>query len=433
MKNFAKNKFSAAQWLYTIKAPKDVQSVTIIGEGEVNPEQVGLSVQEIAKIWDLVERLYKTGVYPALSFCLRKSGKILLNRSIGHSRGNPPVLWCDNNLKQEPAVLMTPNTPVCLFSASKAITAMLIHFLSEKKYLDIMDPISHYLPKFKGSGKRDLTIYHILSHRAGIPSFPSDLPIEFLFDPDMVSNVIAQMTPKWIGGRGLGYHAITGGFVLGEIIELVMQASIKDLLRDVIQKPMNMSFFTFGLEKEHCDHFALNYVSGVKPVFPASHFIKRMLGAPLEDVVRLSNDPRFLKAVIPAGNIFATAEEVSRFFQMLLNEGHYGNKQHFLPTTVRRAIQETGKPEFDRMFLLPMRYSAGFILGANPIGFWGPNSRHAFGHLGFTNNLCWADRERDIACALLTTGNPLFGPHLPALAQLMMQIGRTCKPLIKLS
>lgn len=430
MREFARNKLSAAQRLYTIDVPKDLSSVMVIGEGEVNPEQVGLGREDIKKLWALVEKLYKTGVYPGLSFCLRKSGKILLNRSLGHSRGNAPVLWGER-LRDEKKVLMTPETPVCLFSASKAITAMLVHYLSEKKQLDIMDPVSHYLPKFKVSGKRDLSIYHILSHRAGIPSFPSHLPPDFLFDRDLVSDVIAGMQPKWVGGRVLGYHAITGGFVLGEIIEVVTKASIQNLLRDAFQAPLQLPFFTFGLSPELRDHAALNYVSGMKLAFPASHIMKRILGASIEDVVRISNDPRFFEAIIPAGNIYSTAEGVGRFFQMLLDGGYQGGVQHLLPTTIHRAIQEVGKPEFDRMLLLPMRYSAGFILGANPVGFWGPASGHAFGHLGFTNNFCWADRSRDISVALLTTGNPLLGPHIPALLQLFRQICQTCKPVIK--
>ena len=431
MREFARNKLSAAQQSYTIDVPKDLSTVTVIGNGEVNPEEVGLDREDVKKLWAVVEKLYKTGVYPALSFCLRKSGKILLNRSLGHSRGNAPVLW-GTRLSDEKKVLMTPETPVCLFSASKAITAMLVHYLAEKKQLDIMDPVSHYLPKFNVSGKRDLSIYHILSHRAGIPSFPSHLPSDFLFDRDLVSDVIAGMQQKWVGGRAVGYHAITGGFVLGEIIEVVTKASIQNLLREAFQQPLQLPFFSFGLPLEAREHCALNYVSGMKITFPTSHFMKRILGASVEEVVRISNDPRFLEAVIPAGNIYSTAEGVGRFFQMLLDGGYQNGVQHLLPTTIHRATQEVGRPEFDRMLLMPIRYSAGFILGANPVGLWGPRSETAFGHLGFTNNFCWVDRARDISVALLTTGNPLLGSHIPVLIQLVRQICQTCKPVIKL-
>jgi CubicO group peptidase (beta-lactamase class C family) len=65
--------------------------------------------------------------------------------------------------------------------------------------------------------------------------------------------------------------------------------------------------------------------------------------------------------------------------------------------------------------MFPMRYSAGMVLGGNPIGIYGPFTQHAYGHLGFMNNFCCADPERDIAVSLLTTGKAILGWHLIAL------------------
>jgi CubicO group peptidase (beta-lactamase class C family) len=62
------------------------------------------------------------------------------------------------------------------------------------------------------------------------------------------------------------------------------------------------------------------------------------------------------------------------------------------------------------------------MLGGNPVGLFGPMTGHAFGHLGFSNIFCWADPERDISVSLLTSGKPIVGPHLPALARLLASI-----------
>ena len=126
--------------------------------------------------------------------------------------------------------------------------------------------------------------------------------------------------------------------------------------------------------------------------------------------------------ICPAGNIFANADEACRFFELMLRGGTLDGKRIFDPLTIRRATLEAGKPQFDGTLLAPLRYSHGMMLGGNPVGLYGPMTGHAFGHLGFSNIFCWADPERDISVSLLTSGKPIVGPHLPALAKLLASI-----------
>ncbi len=73
--------------------------------------------------------------------------------------------------------------------------------------------------------------------------------------------------------------------------------------------------------------------------------------------------------------------------------------------------------------LLPMRYSAGLMLGDDPFGIWGPMSKHAFGHLGLANKFCWADPAREISVAILNSGLAVIGPHIAPLVNLIRAIG----------
>ena len=93
------------------------------------------------------------------------------------------------------------------------------------------------------------------------------------------------------------------------------------------------------------------------------------------------------------------------------------------------SIVEVGKPEIDRSLMLPIRYSAGMMLGTRPWGLFGPDSDRSFGHLGFTNNLIWADPERAISVAVLTTGKLILGPHAPYLLGLLRNISLHCPKL----
>ena len=122
----------------------------------------------------------------------------------------------------------------------------------------------------------------------------------------------------------------------------------------------------------------------------------------------------------------ATAPEVAQFFQMLLNGGELNGKRILKEETVRAMTRETGNTWFDRRLMMPMRYSQGFMLGNSPLGLYGPDTKQAFGHLGFMNILCWADPQRDISVALLNTGKSLGGRHVLVFADLLRTIAEEC-------
>ncbi|WP_020409201.1 serine hydrolase domain-containing protein [Hahella ganghwensis] len=410
--------------LADISEPMD--AVTTIDEKqEVVPECVDVTREGKARIWKAVEQLYHTGTQPAITLCIRRRGKILLNRGIGFAKGNGP-----GDLKHDHTLPATTETPVCLFSSSKAMTAILMHKLAEQGAINLMDPVSFYLPEFSKHGKQNITIHQILSHRGGIPGLPTRVPVETLYDNDEVWRLLCDAKPIAVDGAKLAYHAITGGFVLARVLEQVTGKSIQQYLDTHIRKPMRMKYFTYGIGKQQRQLVAKNYATGPNAPFPVSWAIKRALGASFPEAAAISNQAPWMDAVIPAANMYATAEEVSRFYQMLLDHGCWNGKQILKPVTVQRAIQEFGGCTFDRTMMIPMRYSAGLMLGGDPVGLYGPNTGKAFGHIGLINKFCWADPARQISVALLTTGLSLVSHHLPVLAMLLRQISHYCEPTV---
>ena len=106
------------------RVPRDLATVTTVAEAdEVDPESVGMTSRGIDSIWRAAESMYATGMHPAVSLVIRRHGEVVLKRSIGHASGNGPGESGDD------ARLMTPDTPVCLYSASKAMAAMPVHLL----------------------------------------------------------------------------------------------------------------------------------------------------------------------------------------------------------------------------------------------------------------------------------------------------------------
>ena len=408
----------------TCYVPQDLNQV-IRSKDEVAAELGGMTEQQIQKIWGSVEGLYKTGNYPLITMCLRRNGEIVLNRSIGYAQGNSPEgLAAD-------AKIGTPDTPVCLFSGSKLVTAMLIHMLNEQGKINLLDPISYYIPEYGVNGKRRATIFHLLSHRGGIPRIDADVTPELLFDKEQILKQLYAAQPVSASGTHLAYHAVTAGYILGEIIERVTGQTAREFLAENIEKPMGLDYFNYGLKPEYRDDVALNYATGLHPSLGTDQYLNRVLGGGLQLAVDVTNDTRFMDTICPAGNIYTSAEQSGRFYEMLLSGGEYQGKQIMNAKTVFRSTLPTSGLSIDRTLLAPMRYALGPMLGSNPIGLFGPMTGQAFGHLGFSNILCWADPERDISVSILTTGKSVVGTHLPALAKTLYQISNNCPRIPK--
>jgi CubicO group peptidase (beta-lactamase class C family) len=408
---------------HSIAVPRELRPLITVDRGsEVFAPAAGLAAEDKRAIWQALEAIYRTGAHPAMSLCLRRRGRIVFNRSIGHVFGGGP-----RDVRDAHKMLLTPDMPVCLFSASKAITAVLVHKLAEQGGIDLDAPVKQYLPEFGQAGKNLITVSEVLSHRGGFPSIAlpkAQRKVELLNDWDRVIELICRAPQTH--GRQLAYHAITGGFILAEVIQRVTGLSLREYLDRELRQPLGMQHFTYGIPGQYRDRVAVNYVAGPPVRFPLSKLVERALLAPFDEVVAASNSQTFMDAVIPAGNIYATAEELSRFFQMLLDGGVWNGRRVLEEATVARAVAPRGRMAVDRMVIVPMRYSEGMMLGAKPVGLYGPDTSRAFGHLGFINILGWADPQREISVALLTTGKAILGKHLMLLGKLLGVIARRC-------
>ena len=111
-------------------------------------------------------------------------------------------------------------------------------------------------------------------------------------------------------------------------------------------------------------------------------------------MVETTNDERFLGAVVPSANIFATANEACRYFEMLRCGGTLEGHRIFAEETVQRAVGQSAFTELDSVIKLPIQYGLGFMLGNPLLSLFGPRTAGAFGHLGYTNVLVWADPQR---------------------------------------
>ena len=232
--------------------------------------------------------------------------------------------------------------------------------------------------------------------------------------------MLCDLRPSAEPGGSPAYHAVTGGFVMEAVTRRATGRSLRDVLRTEIKEPLGLDWLDFGVSPEDAGLVAHNVETGLPLGFVIGPFMKRVLGKPWGPVLRMSNDRRFLTGVIPSANVIVTARDVATFYQCLMNGGSIDGTRVFEEETVASAIRaERDEMEIDRMLGMPMRYSTGFMLGTESISLYGWNHPRAFGHVGMSNLFTWADPDRELVVALLPTGKPVIGNHLPALVRLM--------------
>lgn len=396
-------------------------SHSIQGSAECAPAEAGLTPQNVEKIWAKLNALYETRAYPAMAFVLRRRGKVVMQRALGFSHGGH---------KSVTGVLpraMQPDTPTCLFSTSKAVTATLMHMLHERGELDISRRVSEYIPEFAQNGKENITVSDILSHRAGLSGFARQGMSTEIFHTEKVVKALCEQKPEWHTKGAVAYHAVTGGFILAEVVARATGKDLRFHLDKLIRKPMGFEWFDYGAAGKKISLIAENYAIGLTEIFPMKQLAEYAVGSSVETVVSLARDERFYNTIIPSANMVATAPEVAKFFQMLLAGGEMDGKRILKRETIANMTRETGNTWFDRRIMMPMRYSQGFMLGNSPLGLYGPDTKQAFGHLGFMNILCWADPQRDIAVAFLNTGKSLGGPHIVQFADMLRAVAEECR------
>src|SRR5262249_4095494 len=157
--------------------------------------------------------------------------------------------------------------------------------------------------------------------------------------------------------------AVSGGFVLGEVVRRVTGKSIRTMLDAELRRPLGFRWLRYGAEPGDLGELVTNYVTGPPVLPPLPTSFRPALGVAFTRAGPISTGPGFLLGLIPSGNVIATANEMSRFFQLLLDGGVLDGVRVFEDRTVRRATLEHSYLELDLTLGLPFRYGMGFILG----------------------------------------------------------------------
>jgi CubicO group peptidase (beta-lactamase class C family) len=285
------------------------------------------------------------------------------------------------------------------FSATKPLAAVAALMLVERGAFDLDQPIAAAWPQFADGGKAACTLRHVLTHRGGFPIFPNDFDWGQIDDWHAVTTKTAEIKAVWAPGTATGYHPVTYGFALGELVRRLDGREPREFFEDEIFGPLGMDA-SLGIPAD-----ALNAVVPLEAKSEVTLLDPNGNEHRTSDIVKRFNAAPTLRGQLPAANAIGTAEALARFYDCLLQGGSRKNTRMLQPETVIEATKIQWTADYDRTTTLPASYGLGFLIGGPLEPFDEPG---VYGHTGQQCCIGYADPIRGLAVAYLTNG--LQGP-----------------------
>lgn len=283
----------------------------------------------------------------------------------------------------------------CVFSCTKGLAAIALLLLVDRGRLDLDAPVARWWPEFAAAGKDELPVRHLLTHEAGLAAIDRPMPLGSLSDWDAMVTALAAQAPWWEPGTRHGYHGVTFGHLVGEVVRRVDGRTIGTFLRDEVTGPIGADCF-LGLPASEDVRTATMELAPITGETFFSRWGADSLGPKAFGNPPDCNDPahtntrRFRAAEIPAANAHANARALARVYSAL----HRGD----LLSTELAA--EAGRVHVDGPDLVmeqPTRFGLGFEITLPEAAFgFGPGAR-TFGHNGSGGSLGAIDPDRGIA------------------------------------
>ena len=351
-----------------------------------------------APIRDIFEKSFADGeeLGAAIAFCL--DGEMVVDLWGGHRDVARTKPW-------------TRDTLVNTYSTTKGMTAICAHQLVERGLVDLDAPVAKYWPEFAAKDKDAIPVRWLLSHQAGLPAVRKPLTQDMLYDWNAMAAALAEQDPWWEPGTKHGYHALTFGHLVGEVIRRVSGQSVGAFFRENVAGPLGADFH-IGLAAEH-DARCSELFGSLAP--PSSTPGGPVIPGPLGELLRDMTDPTTMAgaafnnppgrsdrvntrewraAEIPAANGHGTATALARIYGALARGGTLGGVRLLEPASIELARTEQAFGPDAVLGGLPMRFGLGFMLRQDfmPIS---PNA-NAFGHPGAGGSIGMADPDAKV-------------------------------------
>lgn len=232
------------------------------------------------------------------------------------------------------------DTIVCVYSVTKTMCALAVLVLFDRGELDFDDLVVRYWPEYGQNGKEATRLRHIMGHTAGLPAFGERLTIAELCDWDHAAGVLERQAPSWRPGEACAYHALTQGFLLGEIVRRITGASLGAFFRENVAVPLGADFH-IGLPPLHHGRTGEMIAGGQMPEKLQAYMRRQQSSSPSVQPPT-ANSESFRSAEIPAVNGHGNARSVVRVQTAVANGGRAFGVELVSPSTIGQIFREQG-------------------------------------------------------------------------------------------
>jgi CubicO group peptidase (beta-lactamase class C family) len=308
---------------------------------------------------------------------------------------------------------------VLVASSTKGATAICANLLAQRGELDVDAPVARYWPEFAAAGKQDVPVRYLLSHQVGLPVLDEPLTAEEYISWEPPVKALAAQRPVWEPGSAHGYHAMTYGSLVGEVVRRISGKSLGTFFADEVAGPLGLDFWIGLPESEESRVSPMIEVDLADPNLvpkgeraremleaatnPKSYLTKEQTTTPLD-----MNTRAFHAAELPAANGITDARSLARMYASLIGDGVDGVRL-FTDATVKRAsTAESDAP--DEVMGIRSRFGLGFYLyieGSNMI------QDGVFGHGGAGGSIGFADPKADIGFGYVMNKMQMVGDDDP--------------------
>lgn len=314
------------------------------------------------------------------------------------------------------------------FSTSKGVMSTLLNQLVDRGELDYDDPVSRYWPEFAAGGKATITVRDLMTHRAGLARIRPLLDRgDRILDWDYMVKTLAKAEGR--PTKRSAYHALTYGWLTGELIQRVTGNSLGDVIRDELEIPLGLDGLYIGAPPEACARAAqLSSSPGSsRPAVMSAIFsdrvaenltrIGRVFGSPFDakllldalappDNARALFDKRILEVPVPAVNGLFTARSLAKLYAAIAEGGSLDGVRLLSPGAIHKMSRVQVKTA-DRVLPIRMGWRLGYHTAFTCRG----ALQSGFGHFGFGGSGAWADPSRRLSVAMINNraGGTPFG------------------------
>jgi CubicO group peptidase (beta-lactamase class C family) len=327
----------------------------------------GFACYGFAPVREMFEANLANGADIGASFCATKDGETVVDLWGGFADAARTRRW-------------QKNTIVNVYSCTKTMTALCALMLADRGLLDFAAPVAKYWPQFAANGKAAITVAQVMSHTAGLSGWTEKVSDEDLYDWDKMTGLLAAQAPMWEPGTAPGYHSVTQGYLIGEIVRRITGRTLGTFFRQEVAEPLKADFH-IGLPASQ-DARVANLILTPATVEPPEMSALQTNARTNPGVNVPHHGTRAWRgAEIPAAGGTGNARSIAEIHVILANGGMAQGKRFLSEAGCRKALElQIEGP--DLILGLPLRYGMGFGLAGGVIPMPSPNCLYWMGYGG---------------------------------------------------